>query len=265
MTSRQVVSQCSSASEDSFRTAARSVPRPLGQAEAGRRDHLFDLDRRWALAANGLRGPARGQAGSRCGEKLHGLSRRKRTRLDQRKTVRSRREADTAGAGLGRLSWADSGHRRIPSGRTGVRAIAVVPLRARNSLHRPKRKFDFAGRHPRRQYWPRNTFRCILRVEFESFFVGLSAPGAWTLTQQALVFRPGSQLRWHHKGGPGRNAAGENARYGFRSMSAHTELSLSRSASKTWRRRARAPASFRSGSMRLSTRVIAATAASRSG
>jgi ATP dependent DNA ligase C terminal region len=31
---------------------------------------------------------------SRCGEKLHGLSRRKRTRLDQRKTVQSRREAD---------------------------------------------------------------------------------------------------------------------------------------------------------------------------
>src|ERR1700733_10082627 len=38
-------------------------PASLGQAEAGRRDHLFDLDRRWALAANGLRGAARGQAG----------------------------------------------------------------------------------------------------------------------------------------------------------------------------------------------------------
>ena len=41
--------QCSSASEDLFRTAAGCVPRPLGHAEAGRRDHLFDLDRRGLL------------------------------------------------------------------------------------------------------------------------------------------------------------------------------------------------------------------------
>jgi hypothetical protein len=49
----------------------------------------------------------------------------------------SRREADTAGAGLGRLSWAVSTPTRVASGRTGVRAKSVIPLRARNRLHSP--------------------------------------------------------------------------------------------------------------------------------
>ena len=38
-------------------------PRPLGQAEARGRDHLFDVDSRQPLAAHGLRRAARGQTG----------------------------------------------------------------------------------------------------------------------------------------------------------------------------------------------------------
>ena len=34
-------------------------------------------------------------------------------------------------------SWAESAPSRVASGRTGVWAKAVIPLRARNSLHRP--------------------------------------------------------------------------------------------------------------------------------
>ena len=48
---------------NSLRLAAGSLARPLGRAEARRRDHLFDLDGRQPLAAHGLRRPARGQAG----------------------------------------------------------------------------------------------------------------------------------------------------------------------------------------------------------
>jgi hypothetical protein len=36
---------------------------------------------------------------------------------------------------------AGSGPREIASGRNGVRAIAVIPSRARNGLHRPKQAF----------------------------------------------------------------------------------------------------------------------------
>jgi hypothetical protein len=89
-------------------------------------------------------GCARTSRQSRCGEKLHGLSRRKRTRLDQRKTVRSRRIADVADRGLGRLNWAESTRTRVASGRTGVWAKAVVPLRAQNSPHCSKRAFTGA-------------------------------------------------------------------------------------------------------------------------
>jgi hypothetical protein len=49
-----------------------------------------------------------------------------------------RRIADVAGRGLGRLSWAESAPTMVASGGTGVRAIAVVPLRARKWHHRPK-------------------------------------------------------------------------------------------------------------------------------
>ena len=46
-----------------------------------------------------------------------------------------------------------SAPRRIASGRTGVRAKAAIPLRARKSLHHPKRVFRFhldRGAEPRR-------------------------------------------------------------------------------------------------------------------
>ncbi len=39
-----------------------------------------------------------------------------------------------------RLNWAESAPPRVASGRTGVRAIAGDPLRARNRLQREKRK-----------------------------------------------------------------------------------------------------------------------------
>jgi hypothetical protein len=39
------------------------------------------------------------------------------------------------------LSWAESAPRGVASGRTGVRAIADIQLRARSTLHRPERKF----------------------------------------------------------------------------------------------------------------------------
>jgi hypothetical protein len=50
--------------------------------------------------------------------------------------VSNRRKEDTAGAGLGRLSWAESAPTGVASGRTGVRAVAVIPLCARNGLNR---------------------------------------------------------------------------------------------------------------------------------
>ena len=56
----------------------------------------------------------------------------------------SRRIADVADRGLGRLKWAESAPPRGVSGRTGVRAKTAFPLRARNSLHRPKRPFRCA-------------------------------------------------------------------------------------------------------------------------
>jgi len=40
-----------------------------------------------------------------------------------------------------RRNWAESCRNRVAWGRTGVRAIAVVPLRGRSTLHRPKRSF----------------------------------------------------------------------------------------------------------------------------
>src|SRR5271166_1530308 len=51
---------------------------------------------------------------------------------------RNRRIADVADRGLGRLNWAESAPTEVASGRTGVRGIAVIRLRARNRLHRPK-------------------------------------------------------------------------------------------------------------------------------
>ena len=42
---------------------------------------------------------------------------------------RNRRRADVANRGLGRLNLAESAPTRVASGRTEVRAIAVIPLR----------------------------------------------------------------------------------------------------------------------------------------
>ena len=44
--------------------------------------------------------------------------------------VSNRRLADVADPNPGRLSWAGSAPTRVPSGRTGVRAKAAVPMRA---------------------------------------------------------------------------------------------------------------------------------------
>jgi hypothetical protein len=41
----------------------------------------------------------------------------------------------------GCLNWADCARTVVASGRTGVSVIAVIPLRARKGLDRPKRKF----------------------------------------------------------------------------------------------------------------------------
>jgi hypothetical protein len=51
---------------------------------------------------------------------------------------RLRRKPAVADRDLGRLNWVDSAPTGTASGTTGVRAIAALPLRARNSLHRPK-------------------------------------------------------------------------------------------------------------------------------
>ena len=48
--------------------------------------------------------------------------------------------ADEADRGLGRLSWAESGPKRIASAKTEVRAKAAISLLAQYWLHRPQRK-----------------------------------------------------------------------------------------------------------------------------
>ena len=64
---------------------------------------------------------------------------------DVRGDVAYRRIADVADCGLGRLSWAESALAGVASGRTGVRAKAAAPLRARNRLSRPFATIDAAG------------------------------------------------------------------------------------------------------------------------
>ena len=46
-------------------------------------------------------------------------------------------EPDIAGRGGGCRNWADSAPSEVASGRTGVHAVTVIPLRARNRLYRP--------------------------------------------------------------------------------------------------------------------------------
>jgi hypothetical protein len=60
---------------DAFRLAARAVPRALGRAEAGRRDHLFNLDCRTSCHRRSMSGCARTNRPSRCGasEEILGL------------------------------------------------------------------------------------------------------------------------------------------------------------------------------------------------
>lgn len=58
----EVSSQRPAPMHDALWLAARSLARPLGRAEACRRDHLSDLDRGRPLAAYGLCCPSRGQA-----------------------------------------------------------------------------------------------------------------------------------------------------------------------------------------------------------
>jgi ATP dependent DNA ligase domain len=58
-----VASERRAAPQHALRLTARSVPRPLGRAEACRRDYIFDLDGRQPLAAHGLCRAAGGQAG----------------------------------------------------------------------------------------------------------------------------------------------------------------------------------------------------------
>jgi hypothetical protein len=53
-------------------------------------------------------------------------------------TGRSRRKPAVADRDLGRLNWAGSAPTGVSSGRTGIRAIADIQLRARSTLHRPK-------------------------------------------------------------------------------------------------------------------------------
>jgi hypothetical protein len=51
----------------------------------------------------------------------------------------SRRQADIADRDSGCRNWADNAPTAAASGTTAVRTIAVIELRARNSLHRPER------------------------------------------------------------------------------------------------------------------------------
>ena len=64
---------------------------------------------------------------------------------------RNRRLADVADHGLGRLNWADSAPTGTASGTTGVRAIAALPSRARNSPRRPEHAFVGGPAKPSRR------------------------------------------------------------------------------------------------------------------
>ena len=64
----------------------------------------------------------------------------KETFVASNRMAGSGRKADVADHGLGRLNWAVSAPTAVASGRTGVRATAAIPLRARNWLRRTQRK-----------------------------------------------------------------------------------------------------------------------------
>ena len=84
------------------------------------------------------------------------------------------RIADVADRGLGRLNWAESAPTKVASGRTGIRAIAVVPLHARSRLHRPKHAFIGAGQTP-------------LRAKIRSGPSKPSAPEPWRRAAEAAA------------------------------------------------------------------------------
>jgi hypothetical protein len=68
--------------------------------------------------------------------------------LESAALSRRTREADIAGCGLGRLNWAEGAPTRTALGRTGVRAKAVIPSRARNRKSPAwDRAVEEGGRH----------------------------------------------------------------------------------------------------------------------
>ena len=79
---------------------------------------------------------------------------------------RSRRIADVADRVRGRLSWADSAPTRVASGRTGVRAIPVIPYRARNTGHRPKHLFIGAPEDPFRRANSGHSRKCRITINW---------------------------------------------------------------------------------------------------
>jgi hypothetical protein len=121
-------------------------PVSIGSSRSWSPRSPIDLDRRWALAANGLRGAARGQAGragaARSCTGLVGGSGRGSISGGHR----SRRKPAVADRGLGRLNWAESAPIEVAWRRAGVLPIAVIPCQARNRVHRPKRTLVFTPR-----------------------------------------------------------------------------------------------------------------------
>ena len=83
------------------------------------------------------------ETGALRGRKSVNRGRTNQFTTSRRMTVFARRrrpeftESLVAHRGLERLHWADSAPPRVASGRTGIRAVAAVPLRAPNRPHRP--------------------------------------------------------------------------------------------------------------------------------
>ena len=72
-----------------------------------------------------------------------GTKREGHVRVDMVRSSSHRRTA----AGLGRLNWAESAPPEVVSARTGFRGIAVVPRRARRTLHRNVEKVLKSATH----------------------------------------------------------------------------------------------------------------------
>ena len=74
-----------------------------------------------------------------------------------------RREADITDRDDGRRSWADRAPRGVASGTVGMCAKAVIPSRARNSLHA---EVDFKLYDARRPSAPSGRLRVILFLDY---------------------------------------------------------------------------------------------------